>query len=124
MKVNVSRPEMIFLVFLSLFSHSELMRASSAMPCDRMEYAQLKDSTRKELTETFCGAMRKSELNAELSKIAQELFNSRLKAGYDVSVSMRDVKELGEAQVSCLKVAESASSMIEKRFKAKPPICK
>ena len=43
--------------------------AGPAFPCQRIEYAQLKDSTKKELSEEYCDANRKAALNKDLAAI-------------------------------------------------------
>lgn len=90
-----------------------------AVSCDRVEYAQLKDSDRKELTEIYCRAMSKSKLHEDLRAINQAGFYKALSAGFDTRLYQTRMREQGEAQVACVGVAESASAMYTKKFKAK-----
>jgi hypothetical protein len=79
------------------------------IPCNRIEKAQLKDSSNKELIDAYCGAKKMAEFNENLFSIAQK------------DGDIKKMKETGAAHVSCIKVAESVSKMLEKKFKAKPP---
>ena len=77
--------------------------------CNRIAKTQLKDSSNKELIDAYCGAKKMAELNENLFSIAQK------------DGDIKKMKETGAAHVSCIKVAESVSKMLEKKFKAKPP---
>lgn len=86
------------------------------IPCQRIEYAQLKDSTKKELSEEYCSANRKAVLNKDLADI-------RKSGGLQNQKAERDARELTDAQIACLEVADSAAKMLSKKFKSKAPNC-
>ncbi len=97
--------------------------AGEGSPCSKMEYAQLKDSSRKELIGEYCGAMAKSQLNQDLKAIQKRLFDSQLNLGVRTDATQRAMVELGNAQVSCLVAADAAAGMLLKKFKAPRPAC-
>lgn len=88
--------------------------------CPKQEYARLKDSSRKELTDEFCSATRKAALNKDLIAIRQELFEKQLAMGADARGTAKELSEMREAHVSCLAAAEDAAQMLQKKFKAAP----
>ena len=69
----------------------------------------------------YCLATAKAELNKKLRAISHELFESKLALGASTSTVQREMVAQGNAQVSCLKAAESATAMLSKKFNAKPP---
>jgi hypothetical protein len=80
--------------------------AARNVPCDRWEYARLKDATRQELSKAYCSAERGAELNRKLAEISGQ------PADHD-------------AHIVCLQAADDAQGMLVKKFKAKaPPLCK
>jgi hypothetical protein len=85
---------------------------AGGMTCERIEYAQLKDSSKKELSDFYCNATAKADLNKDLAAIER----TRETAAAD-----RTAREYGEAQVGCVRVADAASNMLLKKFGAKPP---
>jgi len=102
-------------------SFSGLASAGSEMPCERIEYAQLKDATRKELNDDYCNAVSKAKLNKDLGAISRQLLDRQASLGVDTSATSTDIRAKGDAEVSCIGVAESLSNMLAKKFKAKPP---
>lgn len=94
--------------------------ASVAQTCVKMEYAQLKDSTRKELTDEYCLSIAKAELHDKLGQSQLDLFNSGTQTRRNSDAAMQSFKQHSEEQVACLRQAEAASSMMQKKFKAKP----
>jgi hypothetical protein len=98
--------------------------AGAGMPCEKLEYARLKDSTKKELVSEYCSATGKARLNEDLYAISKESFDRRIAMGSNVTRTMQEMSEKGEAQVSCVRAAEDASAMLLKKFKAKPLACK
>jgi hypothetical protein len=114
---DLTRP--MFIVFGMLASATVVQ--AGGIPCERMEYAQLKDSTKKELTDAYCSAIAKADLNRDLRAIKQELFDKQLALGADTSATFRELQEYGKSQVSCLRVSEAASNMLAKKYSAKAP---
>jgi hypothetical protein len=97
--------------------------AGTGMPCEKLEYARLKDSSKSELTSEYCSSMSKADFNSRLKDISKELFEKRLALGVDTAAAQRDMQERGENQVSCLRAAEDAASMLKKKFKTVSPKC-
>jgi hypothetical protein len=97
--------------------------AGPAAPCGPVEYAQLKDANRKELTDEYCTAMLKEKLNRDLGVIQKRLFDAQLQNGARTESTQRDMAALGDAQVTCLRAAEAAAGMLQKKFKAARPAC-
>lgn len=93
----------------------------AGLTCERMEYAQLKDSTKKELNDAYCSATRMADLNKDLRAIKQKLFEEQLTNGRDTSATMNGLKEYGEAQVSCLKVSDAVAAILTKKYNSKVP---
>jgi len=110
-------------VFILLMLILQTSNAQADFTCDKIDYAQLKDSTREELNKEYCRANRAAKLNEKLYGHAKDTFDQKLKLGIDTSSASRDMDERANAQISCVKVYESVSSMLAKKFKAKPPTC-
>jgi hypothetical protein len=108
-----------------LFALGTLASATTALagglPCDRIEYAQLKDSSRKELIDAHCRAIGRADLNASLLEIKRESRDKLAALGRHSSESVREIEELSKDRMSCLKVSESALAMLEKKYSAKAP---
>jgi hypothetical protein len=98
--------------------------AGPGMSCERMEYAQLKDSSRQELSEAVCSARAKDALDQELSAIKQESFDKLSSLGASTSRVMADMHDIGEARLSCVRAADEATKMLKKKFGAAVPSCK
>jgi hypothetical protein len=98
--------------------------AGPGMSCERMEYAQLKDSSRKELSEAVCSAKSKDALDQELGAIAKEQFEASVRLGGSMSAAMADMHDIGEARLSCVRAADEATKMLRKKFAAPAPSCK
>lgn len=111
------------LLLLALSMQIQSSFAGIEMPCEKIEYARLKDSTQKELLVAYCSAIEKSELNKKFKEISSDLFNSKLALGANTKETEKDISARADAQVSCLKVAEDISSMLTKKFKTKPSAC-
>ena len=97
---------------------------SAQSPCEKVEYAKLKDSSRAELNVEYCRAMQRSKLNEDLRKISNDTFEKQLAIGANTTKTQKDMAAFGDAQITCLSAAEEATSMLSKKFKAKPPVCK
>jgi hypothetical protein len=100
--------------------------ASSAggMPCATIDYAQLKDSSKGELIDAYCSASSRAQLNKDLRDVSLQLAEQQQGLGLSSSEATREASERGNAQVACLRVAESASAMLRKKFASKaPPRC-
>lgn len=110
-------------LLMALLMQMPLCFAGAGTPCDKIEYAQLKDSSKKELQKEYCSAIDKSELNKKLKNTTADLANYLLINGSNAKEAEKDTIENGDAQVSCLKVAEDISAMMNKKFKSKPSIC-
>lgn len=112
------------LLFVLLTVH-DFALAGKGSPCDRMEYARLKDSTRQELTSEFCSAVAKDHLNEEIGRIEEDLLHKQIAMGSrDSKATQKNVEELGDARVSCIKASEDAANMLKKKFNAPRPSCK
>ena len=110
---------------LAVLVFAQASGAVAGLPCERIEYAQLKDSTRKELVDMYCHAKGKSEANEELAAIHQRTVDAQRGTGVSSKTSQRMWEDAREAIVSCLRVSESVSAMMAKKFNAKPPgVCK
>lgn len=57
------------LLLLTLFMQIPACFAGAGVPCEKIEYAQLKDSDRKELTKMYCDATERAALSAYLEGI-------------------------------------------------------
>lgn len=57
------------LLLLTLFMQIPACFAEAGVPCEKIEYAQLKDSDRKELTKMYCDTMDRVALSAYLEGI-------------------------------------------------------
>jgi hypothetical protein len=92
--------------------------AGMEMPCPKMEYARLKDMSRKELMSEFCAAKDKADLNFKLQKISDDEYDRTM------SRSARNSSEArGDARVSCIAHQEEVARMLKKKFKAPEPNC-
>ena len=111
------------LLVVALLAGCAHQSAHAQSPCEKIEYAKLKDSNRKELNEQYCRAMQRSKLNEDLRAISSELFNKQLAMGANTNQSHKDMVARGDAQISCLSVAEDVTDMLSKKFKAKPAAC-
>ena len=113
------------LLLRELIALGALLSASAVLAggigCERIEYAQLKDSSKKELTAAYCSAVAMADLNKDLLAFKKELFEKQLALGVDTSAALKGMKEYGEAQVSCVSVSEAASSMLQKKYSSKAP---
>lgn len=94
--------------------------AGFAQSCEKMEYAQLKDSTQKELSEEYCTATLKAELHEKLGKIQLDLANSGTQTRRNTDGALVSFRQHSDQQVACIRAAEAAKAMMQKKFKAKP----
>lgn len=111
------------LIVLGFVLLSQISFADGGFPCQKIEYAQLKDSSKKELRSVYCSAIEKSELNKKLKDHANDFYMIQVKSGRNSKESEKDIMEKSEAQISCLQVADSASSMFSKKFNVKDIAC-
>ena len=111
------------LIILGFVLMSQISFAAGGFPCQKIEYAQLKDSSKKELTLEYCSAVGKSELNKKLKDGANDFYTQQSNAGRNTKEIEKDIVEKSDAQISCLQVAESASSMFFKKFNEKKITC-
>jgi len=92
--------------------------AGAEMPCEKVEYARLKDMDRKELSSEYCSAANKAQLNQNLQKISDDSFSQS-----GSRTAMEDSRLRGEARVSCIAVQEDVARMLKKKYGAKQPKC-
>lgn len=97
---------------------SSICFAGEGSPCEKIEYARLKDSTRPELVSEYCVAVAKDELNQALGKIQKDRFDATMS-----SSAQRAMSEIGDARVTCVRAAEEAARMLQQKFKAARPKC-
>jgi hypothetical protein len=90
------------------------------LPCDPVEYAELKDSTKKELNDLYCQSASKAELNEIMQGHSEKKRRLDITYGVSTKESDQEVNERSEAAVSCLKLMESTKRMMNKKFKSKP----
>lgn len=91
-----------------------------AQSCEKMEYAQLKDSTQKELSEEYCSSKLKAELHEKLGKIQADLATGGTQTRRNTDEALASSRQHGDQQVACIREAEAAKAMLQKKFKAKP----
>lgn len=96
------------IVALLVSIQSVICIAAAGMPCEKVEYAELKDKTREELKYEYCRAKDRTRHNEEL---------------YAIYTGERDRTESGDAASSCRRAAISALGMLEKKFKIKGHLC-
>lgn len=101
------------------FATAALVHAAPA--CERMEYAQLKDSTKSELSGAYCGAMQKVALVRDLRAINERLVARQRALGVDTSAAYDKIMATYDDESACVGAAEAAKGMLFKKFKAKPP---
>lgn len=108
------------LILSVVLIQSAICNAGSGMPCEKIEYAQLKNSTKEELKYEYCLAHDRIKLNGELYAIGRKLIDS----GSSTNESQRETTEIGEAGLSCRRAAIAALGMLEKKFKTKSQSCR
>jgi hypothetical protein len=96
---------------------------ASGLPCEKIEYAQLKDSTKNELDSLYCNSERKAEYNRFAVETSRTLFRQKMESGVNGTPVRLEAEQLGNAQVACVRVAESIAAMQQKQFQAAPPRC-
>jgi hypothetical protein len=111
-----------FATTLTLFGSGTCL-AGEGLPCEKIEYAKLKDSTKKELTDEYCRATARGKLNEDLGKISTDFYNKQIALGANTTATRKAISERGDAQVSCMGVAEDVAAMLKKKYKAAPPSC-
>ncbi len=95
--------------------------AGAGIECRAMEYARLKDSSRKELVEAYCSDTRTAKLNSDLRQL--RLVDQPLETNRQGDERFKELRELGAQQVACVRSAEDAAGMLSKKFKAPRPTC-
>jgi hypothetical protein len=98
--------------------------AGPGMSCERIEYAQLKDSSRAELVDAVCSARAKDRLDQELGATAQETFDKLNRLNANTAAVMIDMSDIREARLSCVRAADDALKMLKKKYGASAPSCK
>jgi hypothetical protein len=107
------------IVALIVSIQSAICIAAAGMPCEKIEYAELKDKTKEELKYEYCRAKDRTRLNEELYAI----YRKEIDAGVFTSAGERERTESGDAASSCRRAAISALGMLEKKFKIKGHLC-
>lgn len=107
------------LIVSIILIQSSICNAGLGMPCEKIEYAQLKDSTKEELKYEYCRAHDRIKLNGELYAIGRR----EIDTGVSTSESRRETTDIGEAGLSCRRAAIAALGMLEKKFKIKTQSC-
>lgn len=106
---------------LTLALYASLSIAGPGRTCEKVEYAKLKDSSKKDLAYDYCDAMKSAKLNEDFYAINKELFDKQLALGANTTDTRLKMEALGEAQSSCLRAAAEASQMLTKKYKASAP---
>jgi hypothetical protein len=90
--------------------------------CEKVEYAQLKDSTKSELVEEYCVSMARANLHKKYVGLAKEAARQPDYRAPDAAVN--EIREYVAAEVSCLGAAEDAARVLKRKFGTKSPSCK
>lgn len=106
----------VLVAFAMLGSFNAVLAAGDF--CERMEYAQLKDSSRSELTNAYCSAIAKATLNQTLENLTHDFLLKNIGRGVDESAKLIEIKEYRAARLSCLNASSAASSMMAKKYKS------
>ena len=97
---------------------------AAGLSCVPIEYAQLKDSTKSELTKMYCRAAAKSTLNYRLYLLAKERLEVDRSFGADTKEARANADEVHSDVTSCVQQQEAVSAMLLKRFKvSSTPAC-
>jgi hypothetical protein len=109
-------------IFLGFWAAAAMIPAHSVggVPCDPVEYAELKDSTKEELNVLYCRSASKARFNEKMTEHAKERINLALAYGRSIKEPQQEMVQRTEDAVSCLKLMNSTSRMLEKNFKSKP----
>lgn len=101
-------------------------RAGLEVACERVEYARLKDASRRDLVDGYCDAMLTADTNGKIADSSSKAFHEYLALGH----LSRAEQVKGEAAAArsarsvCLRVARDAADMLRKRFPARgQPTC-
>lgn len=97
---------------------------AASLSCASIEYVQLKDSTKLELTKMYCRAAAISTFNYGMYLLAQERLDVDRSFGADTKEARTNVDEVHNAMIGCVQQQEAVSAMLLKRFKASStPVC-
>lgn len=97
--------------------------AGEGMPCERQEYARLKDASKAELSRQYCTARAWVDMNNERVEIRQASINRLAATGVATASRAAQVVEIVEAANTCRMASVDYADMLRKRFGAKRPTC-
>lgn len=96
----------------------------AGMPCKQYEYAQLKDSSKRELNDIYCAADSRVKWNSDSFYEMNKKADETLAGGQSATPLIAAMRDYSAAMQACQATAFAAWGMLEKKYKIKQPSCK
>jgi len=98
--------------------------ANSFAQCKKIEYAQLKDSSKAELVNEYCLSMAYASIEEKSADETKEAIDAKHARGETADAYIREMAKYHANSSSCREVAVDAARVLMRKFRVKPPECR